>query len=331
MSREQLTEQQPEQDAGASVADAKGDIYGLPPHLYRQIKSLRYGDAEGLKQLLDLHHELSRQILGVASSQIGLSAVKQALAMREQNVVAKPPPAMSREEKEELLSDPSDAPRQAAPSAAAAGPSTAARPPGAVPVSQDQLSDVRNIAGDAFDPEPSTAARPPGGAVPVSQDQLSDVRNIAGDAFDPEPSTAVRPPPAAAATRPYGAVPVSQEQLTDVRNIAGNAFDPEAPAAPRGTKPAAASQESEPGWIRAALRYNDQHPELVAEFNELTQRSCIVDGQADPVMVSEWQRMHGLTADAKIGPMTVAAARKARTVAAAPAAKAPAQDARIDV
>jgi hypothetical protein len=95
------------------------------------------------------------------------------------------------------------------------------------------------------------------------------------------------------------------------------------PAAPK-VAPAAA----EPAWLAGARSYNDAHPELVDEFNELTGDVCRLDGagKVDLQAVARWQTHHGLAADGKIGHHTVAKARalkaKAPEVAAAPQADA---------
>lgn len=97
----------------------------------------------------------------------------------------------------------------------------------------------------------------------------------------------------------------------------------EAPAAPKPTQAAA-----EPAWVAGARAYNAAHSELVDEFNELTSDVCRLDGEGkvDPQAVARWQSNHGLAADGKIGPHTVAAARKLKAkppeVAAAPQADA---------
>jgi hypothetical protein len=101
---------------------------------------------------------------------------------------------------------------------------------------------------------------------------------------------------------------------------------------PRKTAPAAASKAAhaaaEPAWVAGAQAYNAAHPELVDEFNELTSDVCRLDGEGkvDPQAVARWQRNHGLAPDGKIGPHTVAAARKLKAkapeVAAAPQADA---------
>ncbi|HEX8110267.1 MAG TPA: hypothetical protein VF516_21195, partial [Kofleriaceae bacterium] len=88
--------------------------------------------------------------------------------------------------------------------------------------------------------------------------------------------------------------------------------------------PRAAQAAAEPAWVAGARAYNAAHAELVDEFNELTSDVCRLDGagKVDPQAVARWQSNHGLAADGKIGPHTVAAARKLKAkppeVAAAP-------------
>jgi len=89
------------------------------------------------------------------------------------------------------------------------------------------------------------------------------------------------------------------------------------------TRPAA-----EPAWVAGARTYNDAHADLVAEFNAATAHSCLdASGQLDPQAVARWQRQHGIAADGKVGPHTLAAARQA-SAKAGPAAAA---DQRIPV
>jgi len=82
---------------------------------------------------------------------------------------------------------------------------------------------------------------------------------------------------------------------------------------------------AEPAWVAGARAYNAAHAHLIDEFNELTNDVCRLDGEAkiDPQAVARWQAAHGVDADGKVGPHTVAAARKTRaqapTVAAASA------------
>lgn len=106
--------------------------------------------------------------------------------------------------------------------------------------------------------------------------------------------------------------------------------DPQAPdETPSKSKEA---PTPEPGWVAAARTYNAAHADLVEEFNDLTAHICLNDDtvQLDPQAVASWQTQHGLTADGKVGPRTVAAARAARSKGV-PVAQAEQSDARIPV
>jgi hypothetical protein len=89
-----------------------------------------------------------------------------------------------------------------------------------------------------------------------------------------------------------------------------------------------AKSAAEPAWVASARTYNDAHAGLVSEFNDATAKSCLdASGQLDPQAVARWQRQHGVEADGKVGPHTLAAARQA-SAKAGPAAGA---DQRIPV
>src|SRR5207253_2521799 len=102
--------------------------------------------------------------------------------------------------------------------------------------------------------------------------------------------------------------------------------------APRSTEPeskpsvpaAETKMEAPPAWVAGAKAYNAAHPELVAEFNDLTGGICAETGELDPQAVARWQGHHGLPADGKVGPHTVAAAKAAKAPAAPVAGPSPA-------
>jgi hypothetical protein len=76
----------------------------------------------------------------------------------------------------------------------------------------------------------------------------------------------------------------------------------------------ASDPKVEPGWVADARKYNARHATLVDDFNELTAKLCLdwdkgEEGPLDPTKVATWQGKHGLVADGKVGPRTVAAAR----------------------
>ena len=63
----------------------------------------------------------------------------------------------------------------------------------------------------------------------------------------------------------------------------------------------------------AAKKYNAEHPEHVAKFNEATDSSCAGEGgELDVARVLAFQHAHGVTADGMVGPHTVAAAHHAK-------------------
>ena len=80
------------------------------------------------------------------------------------------------------------------------------------------------------------------------------------------------------------------------------------------------AKAAEPAWVTGARTYNAAHADLVSEFNDATAGSCLdASGQLDPQAVARWQRQHGVDADGKVGPHTLAAARQA-SAKAGPAA-----------
>jgi hypothetical protein len=73
---------------------------------------------------------------------------------------------------------------------------------------------------------------------------------------------------------------------------------------------------AEPAWVGGARKYNEAHAELVSDFNELTKQACLdASGQLDPQAVARWQGQHGVAPDGRVGPRTLAAARKAQAKA----------------
>jgi len=83
-------------------------------------------------------------------------------------------------------------------------------------------------------------------------------------------------------------------------------------AAPRPAQVATA-----PAWVAEARAYNAAHPDLVDRFNELTSDVARLDGagDVDPQAVAHWQRSHHVSADGKIGPHTIEAAKAGQSMA----------------
>src|SRR4051794_35255868 len=64
-------------------------------------------------------------------------------------------------------------------------------------------------------------------------------------------------------------------------------------------------------FLRQANAFNLAQPELVAEFNKLTQGKCAGNGAGgvSVMLVRKWQLGHGMKGDGKIGKSTVDAAK----------------------
>jgi hypothetical protein len=65
--------------------------------------------------------------------------------------------------------------------------------------------------------------------------------------------------------------------------------------------------------LEAAREWNANHPELVAEFNKLTDNACVELGTVDPEKVRDWQLAHGMRADGKVAAGTVGKAKASVT------------------
>ncbi|HEX4453267.1 MAG TPA: hypothetical protein VH143_20490 [Kofleriaceae bacterium] len=82
-----------------------------------------------------------------------------------------------------------------------------------------------------------------------------------------------------------------------------------------------AYEDADPDPHAAAKKYNNAHPEHVSKFNELTNDSCMVEGQLDIGMVVAFQAKHGLSADGMVGPHTIGAAHHAKKTVGTPSAE----------
>lgn len=66
--------------------------------------------------------------------------------------------------------------------------------------------------------------------------------------------------------------------------------------------------------IKAATEFNADRPHNVAEFNQLTESSCVKNGALDIEKVRDFQKAAHLDADGRIGPWTLAAAQRSSEV-----------------
>jgi hypothetical protein len=96
---------------------------------------------------------------------------------------------------------------------------------------------------------------------------------------------------------------------------AGSSFQPPSKAvqddATEGVAEVAVMPAAQTGWEKAARHYNSLHQATVDEFNALTSDACLgPDGTVEPNLVRVWQGSHGVEQDGRVGPQTLAAAKK---------------------
>jgi len=77
--------------------------------------------------------------------------------------------------------------------------------------------------------------------------------------------------------------------------------------------PTVAEHKSEQEMIDSAEDFNEIHHSWADEFNQLTDGSCLTHGKLDPLKIRDFQKAHihvTLVADGRVGPWTIAAAKK---------------------
>ncbi len=301
MSREQQTDHQAEQRTEApESARNGGDIQGLPPNLYMQAMQIGPGDVQGLRDLLTLFPDFGPQILAVVSPNAGLSTVKRAQAMVQQNAVGRGG-SLSDEQIHEggefalegsaREAEPAQPAATQAPAPTAAEPSQPASTLSTMELSEVPLQDHVRKAVMALQPGDAQGLQ-----------QLLNLYPSMSDAL----------------------LPLAKEHLGVETVAQAVALDQEL-ASRNSAMAEKKSQEATDGDLLTksvvfddlpgARKFNEAHPALVAEFNELTQNAlCFSEtgeiGSIDPLKVARWQAHRGLDADGKVGPRTVAAARK---------------------
>ncbi len=320
MSREQLTDQQAQVGSAEQQTATPDRTHGLPPHVYAQVTVLGPADAPALADLLTLYQALSVRILTVAAPQVGNACVQRAITIAQnRSKTQSAPGTLSQAEMHEMLDDaPAPAKAQGKPGTLsqaemhemlddAPAPAKAQGKPGTL--SQAEMHEMLDDA-----PAPAKAQGKPG---TLSQAEMHEMLDDA-------------PAPAKAQGKPGTLSQAEMHEMLD---------DAPAPAKAQG-KPGTLSQaemhemlddapaaaKAEPAWVAGARMYNDAHAELVSDFNDATAGSCLdASGKLDPEAVARWQAAHGVEADGKVGPHTLAAARQASAKAG------PAADQRIPV
>ena len=267
-------EQANEQQAHHDTATpeaASESTHGLPPALHGQVLRLGPGDAQALRDLLTLYPMFSKGILSVAAPHVGNAAVQRAVAMVQQNAQGQPLATTGADYQERLGGVEGSAPATHAPAVG--------KPPPVTGLIKETLAD-----------EPAVGKPPP--VTGLIKETLADepavgkpppVTGLIKETLADEPAVG-RPPPVTG---------LIQETLAD--------------------EPAAATKSAaEPAWVGGARKYNAAHAELVSDFNDATANSCLdAGGQLDPQAVRRWQAGHGVDADGRVGPHTLAAARHA--------------------
>ena len=328
MSKEQLTEQQAQVGGGEAAAPAVDQTQGLPAHVYAQVIALGPADAPALADLLILYSGFTSRILAVAAPQVGNAAVQRAIAIaqRKQSTRGRPgslndgemhdmvgeapapkaqgkPGTLSQAEMHEFLDDPAPAPK------AQGKPGTLSQAemhellddPAPAPKAQGKPGTLSQAEMHEFLDDSAPAPKAQGKPGTLSQAEMHEFLD------DPAPAKAQGPKH-----------PLSQAEMHEILD------DP--PAAKVRGKPGTLSQaemhefldepdqapKAEPAWVAGARAYNLAHADLVADFNAATRMSCIgADGRLDPLAVAAWQSEHGVAADGRVGPHTLAAARAA--------------------
>ncbi|CAN5250643.1 hypothetical protein BH11MYX1_BH11MYX1_14820 [soil metagenome] len=104
-----------------------------------------------------------------------------------------------------------------------------------------------------------------------------------------------------------GAVPAVAEAPVEAVAAAPTASE-------QAFSPEETPEQADQKAIKAATEYNDDRPHNVAEFNQLTESSCMKHGALDIEKVRDFQKAAHLDADGRIGPWTLAAAKRSSEV-----------------
>jgi peptidoglycan hydrolase-like protein with peptidoglycan-binding domain len=92
------------------------------------------------------------------------------------------------------------------------------------------------------------------------------------------------------------------------------AHDESAAAAVAGAAQVKEEKNPDAEFVKNAEQYNEDHQHRVAEFNELTQDSCVVNGKLDVMKVRDFQKAQQVDPDGMVGPWTIAAAKEVAEV-----------------
>jgi hypothetical protein len=291
MTRDLETERTPDEASATQSAPQQGSA--LAPHIHRALMAIRPGDYAGLALLVRQYPQQRQQILEEAAQSLGNSTVQRALAFTPAAGSAPKDGAglqAFREENGTVGRPPKDD----------AGLQAFREEDNAPAVGRPPKDDAGLQAFREEDNAPAVG-RPPKDDAGLQafreEDHPVPARFHAPSAADRNAATAVVREDDAAIKHPASVDPATAPDPTVT------ASDP--------IKTDAAPAPKESAWVIGARTYNSHHAALSTEFNSLTTGSCVnADGELDPNKVAEWQVANGVAPDGRIGPHTIAAARK---------------------
>jgi len=302
MSRDQLTNQTAQHDAAPEANAVGPDTHGLRPDLYAEVMRMSPADANQLASMLQLYPGFARAILLVAASHMGNSAVQRAIQLEKSWHAQGRAGSLTHDELRAsggaLDATPTHDHAQGAEhaTAATAGATASAMAP----------QEPAWVAG----------ARAYNATHAHLVSQFNDL--TAYECLDDDSKALV--PQAVAKWQAHHGIPADGKvgPQTVASELAAPAetqiAEPEAAAKPAVVAGAPRAAHSTPGakaMNDKARAFNAAHPDLVREFNDLTDDKCLDDDtlQLDPHAVARWQLHHGEPADGMITADTIAAAR----------------------
>ena len=312
MSRDQLTNQTAQNDAAPEANAVGPDTHGLRPDLYAEVMRMSPADANQLASMLQLYPGFARAILLVAASHLGNSAVQRAIQLEKSWHAQGRAGSLTHDELRAsggaLDAMPTHDHAQGAghdPAATAGATATAMAPQEPAWVAGARAYNATHMhlvsqfndltAYECLDDDSKAL-------VPQAVAKWQAHHGIAADGK-------VGPQTVAAAKGP------SHAQASELAAPAeAQIAEPDAMAKPAAAAGALRAAHSTPGakaMYDKARVFNAAHPDLVREFNDLTDDKCLDDDtqQLDPHAVARWQLHHGEPADGMITADTIAAAR----------------------
>lgn len=280
-----------------------------------QVETIRPGDAMRLTIFLQQYPTFRDQILQEAQAVLGNGTVQQALGM-----LGAAPQGHG----------PAPSAQDAAANVALYVDDPAGK--GEAPTDLDRKTMEKMVSEEAPAPAPAQAPAPDGASADTEEWKrvelfVQTVETAKDLAILIKAHPLVRQRLLDEATKVVSADVIAEAvRMADAPTSAEPADQPAPQAAPGETQPgekpadpaAATEPEKQPAWVAAARAYNDAHPANCDEFYALTGPELIDnEGFLDPTKIAMWQSAMGIEADGKIGPHTLATARKMQKLAPA--------------